>query len=37
LRVWLSNKNNAIEDVREGMLISRSKLLAALKLAAGEG
>lgn len=30
LRVWLSNKNNASDDVREGMLISRSKLRAAL-------
>ena len=30
LRVWLSNKNNATDDVREGMLISRSKLFAAL-------
>jgi hypothetical protein len=25
LRVWLSNKNNVSDDVRKGMLISRSK------------
>jgi predicted DNA-binding protein (UPF0251 family) len=35
LRIWLSNKNNVNNDVREGMLISRTKLTDALKLAKG--